>query len=282
MKTRGVPLLDVKLKAIEMARKAGLDSMMLVPTLIKGVNDHQIGDMIRFALRNSDVVRGINFQPVSICGRIDKAKLKEMRFTLSDLTREAETQTKGAIKASDFYPVPFVVPVAKAVGALKHRRYSEFTTHQHCGIATFVMAQDDKIVPITKLLNVEKFMESMKGVYELASQGKRIRAKLKMALALRHIRLGFLRGAIGSVLTGGTYDDLGRFMRKIVMVGGMHFMDPYNFDLARLERCCIHYAIPDGRIIPFCSMNSIHRRTVEEKFAVPLPASKNEGAGVAE
>jgi len=30
------------------------------------------------------------------------------------------------------------------------------------------------------------------------------------------------------------------------MVGLMHFQDPYNFDLERLERCGIHYAVPDG------------------------------------
>ncbi|MQY61895.1 radical SAM protein, partial [archaeon] len=49
--TRGVDLLDVKMKAIENCREAGL-SIVLVVTLIKGVNDHQIGDIIRFAIKN--------------------------------------------------------------------------------------------------------------------------------------------------------------------------------------------------------------------------------------
>ncbi|MFH0849188.1 MAG: radical SAM protein [archaeon] len=269
-KIRGLPLMDVKLKAIEMAHKAGLDSMMLVPTLIKGVNDHQIGDMIRFAAKNRDVIRGINFQPVSICGRIDRAKLKEMRFTISDFTKCAEIQTEGAIKTTDFYPVPVVVPIAKAVGSLKHRRYSEFTSHQHCGVATFITTEGDKIVPITKYVDVDKFMKSMTDVYTLASAGKKIRAMLKLTAGTRHVKLGLLRGSIGNVLKGGSYDDLGRFVRKLVLVGAMHFMDPYNFDLARLQRCCIHYATPDGRIIPFCSMNSIHRPEVEKKLSVPL------------
>jgi len=56
----------------------------------------------------------------------------------------------------------------------------------------------------------------------------------------------------------------------MIMLGSMHFMDPYNFDLQRVERCIIHYAVPDGRIIPFCTMNTIHRPIVERKFAVPL------------
>jgi hypothetical protein len=47
----------------------------------------------------------------------------------------------------------------------------------------------------------------------------------------------------------------------------MHFMDPYNFDLERVQRCIIHYATPDGRLIPFCTMNTIHRQEIERQFA---------------
>jgi uncharacterized radical SAM superfamily Fe-S cluster-containing enzyme len=274
--TRGLPLIDTKLRAIEVARRAGLDSIMLVPTLIRGVNDHQIGDMIRFAAKNHDVIRGINFQPVSICGRIDSSKLKEMRFTITDLTQMVESQTGGEVKASDFFPVPVVVPVAKAVGALKGRQYSEFTAHQHCGVATFISAGSNKIIPITRYINVDKFMESIKDVYMLASRGKRLRAKLKLAMSSRYAKVGFLKGLLSSVLRSGTYEDLGRLMRKMILIGAMHFMDPYNFDLARVQRCCIHYAIPDGRIIPFCSMNSIHRTEVEQEFAVPISEWKRE------
>ncbi len=52
------------------------------------------------------------------------------------------------------------------------------------------------------------------------------------------------------------------FQSQALMVGRMHFMDSYNFDCERVRRCGIHYATPDGRIIPFCSYNSIHREEV--------------------
>jgi uncharacterized radical SAM superfamily Fe-S cluster-containing enzyme len=77
-----------------------------------------------------------------------------------------------------------------------------------------------------------------------------------------------LKGVMGDVLRTGSYEALGKLMRKMVMISSMHFMDPYNFDLQRVQRCCIHYAVPDGRIIPFCTMNSIHRPEIEKKFAV--------------
>ena len=268
-KTRGIQLLDVKMKAIENARKAGLDSMVLVPTLVRGVNDHQIGDLIHFAVKNHDVIRGLNFQPVSICGRIDRSKLSEMRITISDFLRLAEQQTNGELKALDFYPVPTVVPVAKAVGSIKGRRYSEFTAHQHCGAATFIVVENGKITPITRFVDVEKFMNSMRRVHELALKGKKTQARIQMMSSMRYVGLGALRNIMTGVLTSGTYDALGKMMRKMVMISSMHFMDPYNFDLQRVQRCCIHYAVPDGRIIPFCTMNSIHRPEIEKKFSIP-------------
>lgn len=55
----------------------------------------------------------------------------------------------------------------------------------------------------------------------------------------------------------------------------MHFMDPFNFDEDRVKKCIIHYATPDGRIIPFCTMNSMYRESVEEEFSTPLKEDKN-------
>jgi uncharacterized radical SAM superfamily Fe-S cluster-containing enzyme len=75
---RGVDLLDIKMKAIENIRQAGIHSIVLVVTLVKGVNDHQIGDIIKFAKENFDVVRCVNVQPVSICGRIAQDEREKM------------------------------------------------------------------------------------------------------------------------------------------------------------------------------------------------------------
>ncbi|MGL6298582.1 MAG: tetraether lipid synthase Tes, partial [Methanobacteriaceae archaeon] len=72
-----------------------------------------------------------------------------------------------------------------------------------------------------------------------------------------------------------SYDSLGVFHNKSLLISCMHFMDPFNFDVDRVKRCVIHYATPDGRIIPFCTMNSIYRSEIEEKFSVPLKNSEN-------
>ena len=60
-------------------------------------------------------------------------------------------------------------------------------------------------------------------------------------------------------------------MRRIVMIGIMHFQDVWNMDLDRVQKCAIHYATPDGKVRSFCTYNSIHRPEVEKQFAISIP-----------
>ena len=66
-----------------------------------------------------------------------------------------------------------------------------------------------------------------------------------------------------------------------ITIGIMQFMDPYNFDVDRAQGCCLHYGVPDkeskARLIPFCAMNNIHRRSIEEQFSVKIKAEKKKG-----
>jgi len=268
--TRGRDLLETKLKAVENLREAGIDSVVLVVTLIKGVNDHQVGEIIRFAIQNFDVVRCINVQPVSLCGRLPEEEREKMRITIPDFTRLCEEQTDGKIKVSDFYPVPAVVPVSKAVGALRDKRYVEFTAHPHCGTATYIFVEGGEIIPITRYGNIENFLKTMNKVYEEAAKGHKRRAQIRLVGALRHVKFGLLRKYLLPIIRSGSYEALGDLHRRMLMISAMHFMDPYNFDLERVQRCCIHYAVPEGRIIPFCTMNSIHRPKIEERLGVSV------------
>lgn len=277
--SRGKDILHYKFKAIENCRKAGLTSVVLVVTLVKGVNDDQVGDIIRFAIKNIDVVKCVNVQPVSFAGRISQKKRMKWRITIPDFLRAVEKQTDGQIAASDFYPVPCVVPISSFVAAFKEKSYVEFTCHEHCGSATFVFEDGGKIIPITRFVNVEKLFELLdRYVAELNRGGFGVKAKV-LTKAIKDIPgtidtrkapkgLNLLK-IILDILRTGDYSALAEFTTRALMIGCMHFQDAYNFDLDRVERCGIHYAIPDGRIIPFCSYNSIHRPEIERKFSVP-------------
>ena len=54
--------------------------MFLVPTVIKSINDHELGGIIRFAQKNMDVVHAVNFQPVSLTGRMIKKNEKSIEL----------------------------------------------------------------------------------------------------------------------------------------------------------------------------------------------------------
>ena len=77
---------------------------------------------------------------------------------------------------------------------------------------------------------------------------------------------------LGSALVKHDFQALKEFHWNALFIGTMHFMDNYNYDLARVQRCCIHYATPDGRLIPFCSYNSgmVFREQVWQKFSKPI------------
>lgn len=266
---RGRPLLEIKKKALQNLRAGGFKSVVLVPTVARGVNDHQIGDIIRFALDNRDVIRCVNFQPVSITGRIDKQKRESMRITIPDLMLLVEDQTAGLLKRKDWYPVPTVVPLAQFVGKLKDRKYVEFSTSPHCGMATYLVDEGGRLAPITEYIDIDGFLRAIGRASEFAEKGHKTRAKLSIARsAVSKIDLGMLRKYILPVIRTGTYDSLRDLHMRMIMIGSMHFMDPYNFDLQRVNRCLIHYATPDGKLIPFCTMNTLHRAGVEEKFKV--------------
>jgi len=268
---RGLDLLDIKMKAIENLRQAGFQSVVLVVTLVKGVNDSQLGDIINFAVKNFDVIRCINVQPVSLCGRLPPQEREKMRITIPDFMRLVEEQTNGAIKTSDFYPVPVVVPISKAIGSMQNKRYVEFTAHPHCGMATYLFIENGKITPITQKATIEKFWKSMKKIYEDAvKDGRKVKKRNLLLPVVKNVKLSFMRKYIWKVLADGSYEALGDLQRQSILLSSMHFMDPYNFDLERVQRCVIHYAVPDGRIIPFCTMNSIHRPEVEKKLGIPL------------
>jgi uncharacterized radical SAM superfamily Fe-S cluster-containing enzyme len=283
--TRGQDVLKYKLKAIENCRKADLKSVVLVVTLVKGVNDHQLGDIIKFAIKNIDVIKCINVQPVSFAGRISQKDRAKWRITIPDFLKAVEKQTDGQIAASDFYPVPCVAPISNFVEAYKGKSYVEFTTHEHCGAATYVFADDGKIIPITRFVNVEKLFELLdKYAEELQRGGFGAKTKV-IAKALKDVPstidmrkapkgLNLLK-IILNVIRTGDYSAITEFHERALMIGCMHFMDAYTFDLERVERCGIHYAVPDGRLIPFCTMNSIHRQTVEKKLGVPISKTKS-------
>ncbi|MCJ7442932.1 MAG: radical SAM protein [Methanotrichaceae archaeon] len=277
MIVRGRDLFPTKLKALDNLRKAGQKSVVLVPTLAKGVNDQEVGAIVRFASKNLDIVKGINMQPVSFAGRIDDEERSQKRLTIPDLFKLLEEQTDNEISRGDFYPVSFVTPLSRLLAAESGKEQPVFTVHPCCGAATYIYNFNNHLIPITRFIDVEGLFEKIErevnnfdgsnfGRFKM--RGKILKempkfvddAKVPEDLNIKKLLIG--------IFMNGTRDSLREFHNKTLFLGAMHFQDVFNMDLERLQRCGVHYATPDGRIIPFCAYNTIHRKEVEEWFCM--------------
>jgi 7,8-dihydro-6-hydroxymethylpterin dimethyltransferase len=270
-------------KIFDNSRKAGI-GIVLVPTVINTVNDADVGNILKFGIRNIDVVRGINYQPMSLVGRIAKADVKKFRITIPDVIKRLEEQTDGAVTRDDWYPVPTVAPITHYLEAITGRPQYELTSHPACGMATYLFIEGNKIIPLPKFFDVEGFTKFLD---EIASQAKGTKGKMVTSLKLlaklnsfvdkkhqpKDLKLGNI---LYNILTKGDYKSLGKLHHKSMFVGMMHFMDLYNYDIERVKKCCIHYAQPgetikDVKIIPFCTFNVIpqwYRDKIQERFGM--------------
>lgn len=100
--TCGRDILDIKLRAIERCREAGIQVVLSV-AVVSGVNDHQIGDILRFALENSDVVAGLALQPAFTSGRFDAKRAIPM--SSGDVIFALAEQSDGLIDVKDIWPL---------------------------------------------------------------------------------------------------------------------------------------------------------------------------------
>ncbi len=278
------PLLEkTSLPAIENCRKAGL-GIVLVPTIINGKNNHEIGDIIRFASKNVDIIRGINFQPVAFTGAAKEDDVIRERVTIPDITRSIYEQMNGKLKSSDFYPIPSVMTICDLIEAYTGKPQIMFCAHPHCGATTYGFVNDEgDLVPITRFVDVEKFFAeaaTLAGRFKTAGKTGKYLAmatglgKINKAVSkeeVEGIRIN-LKKLIYDALVKHDYDSIGKFHENALFIGTMHFMDAFNYDTDRVSRCCIHYATPDGRLIPFCTYNSgpTYREEVWKKGAKPL------------
>jgi uncharacterized radical SAM superfamily Fe-S cluster-containing enzyme len=275
------PLIKIHKKAIENCRLVK-QGVVLVPTIINGRNDHECGDIIKFAAENIDVVRGVNFQPVAFTGAASDDDVRHERVTIPDLADRIEEQTGGILRKEYFYPVPCVISISDLIENYTGKPQIKFTTHQHCGAATYCFVTDDGLVPINKLLDVDEFFESVSKMSEKLEKGGSINKYVTLIEGVRGMHTSMKKGEegktslfwklLGSALVKHDFQALKEFHWNALFIGTMHFMDNYNYDLARVQRCCIHYATPDGRLIPFCSYNSgmVFREQVWQKFSKPI------------
>ncbi len=292
-KIRGRDLLNIKFKVIENYKniKPTPMSLVLVPTIVNEINNHEVGKIVDFGIKNSDTIRCVNFQPVSFTGRIEQKMRIEQRYTLPDLVNDLCSQLPF-LQKNDFYTVPCVAPISELISIISNESQVAFTAHPHCGLATFILITRDNVIPIPRFIDVKGMFKKMLKIAEKAEKysffiklyskivkkDKTTKKKMFEKYFSEFVNKKEIPGdfdvvdILSDLFSDHTKSQLGKFTWKTMMIGGMHFQDDYNYDIERVKRCVIHYATPDGRIIPFCAYNGgpCYRNDIEKKYSIPL------------
>jgi len=280
--TRNFPgIWEKKLAAIENVRASGM-KICLVPTILKGVNDEQVGEVFRFAVDNIDAVSGISYQPVSFSGRIDPSGVARHRYTLGDLAHDI-ANASGASLLRDMFPLSIVTPLAQILSAMTGDPKISPTCHPDCAFGTyFFVSPEKKVYPFPQVIDVEgMFVEMNRLATKIATRGKPTYLDKVRLLKLfrRHFRSEsapenldlrrFVRSLQGLLDKNVGRGEGERTTYKTLLCAGMHFQDRYNFDVERVKRCVILYSTPGG-VFPFCTYNCgpEYRPMVERNYAL--------------
>ena len=274
-KVRGRKLLKTKMKAIENCRKLDIE-IILVNTLMRGFNDTEVGDIVRFAAQNSHIIRGVIFQPIAFTGRATDNPFREAwrdwRFS-----EEVENQSEGEILATDLFPLSVMTSPILVMSKFMKKPWPLFSCSPQCGVVNWMyVSKTGKIIPINHFVNFERFFRAIQKTAQSVENKGRFSLlsalflasvlSLNWLLVAKEIGIFTLIKTILKMHISPSYQSLAGLRRRIFLLGCMAFMDPYTFDVNRVRRCVVQYVTPDLKIIPFCAYNNVHRIETEEEY----------------
>ena len=283
-------LFDVKLRAIENMHAAGIE-IILVITLVNGVNNDQVGPIVNFARENPKKIAFVAFQPVSFTGRDEEVTTERrlrQRYTLSHLAHDVKKQTGITEPTRDWFPISLMGSFADFAD-LVHGPEAQWGQvscgcHPNCGVGTALMINKEtkEWAPVPQFLDIPQLVQDIHKITDSA-RGKWF-SNMMMGLALlknykpfqapKSLALVDLLKKFDKsfALTGEkrankvygvsaphrTYEDALKRRSdpwNFLFIAGMWFQDLFNYDFRRTEMCIIPYATQLGEI-SFCAYNT--------------------------
>ncbi len=297
-------LFDLKLRAIENLHSNGVE-VVLVTTVVNGINNEQVGRVVQFALDNPDKIAMVSFQPVSFTGRdeaITDERRKAQRYTLSHLAHDVKDQLGIGEPVRDWFPLSFLSTFSDWAD-LVHGPDAAWGQvacgcHPNCGVGLAIMVDKEtrEAIPVTAFLDAEQFAKDIARINDWARSKWISVAGMALALvrnydafhAPRHFRavdmlrkldkgLGATERDYGDVSGNRTMADIFHRRRdrwNLLFVAGMWFQDLFNYDFRRTEQCIIPYATQEGEI-SFCAYNTgMGWRNIVEKMHMTATLTK--------
>lgn len=215
----------------------------LVATVVRGVNDSEIGDVFNYAV-GEEWIRGINYQPVAFFGRLpEKADVKN-RITMTGILKALEAQTKGMMKMADFIPLPCDV--------------------ERVAIS-YLFKQKGKFIPLIRDIDIKQFLPAIRNTFQFAPDNvmKEIAETLDKRGGCCQI-MNLFKNLQKTILPPNyllmTHDQKAEFINNNTFrISATSFIDKYNFDAKSMQKECVHVITPDLKKIPFSAYNMIHR-----------------------
>jgi len=297
-------LFDVKLRAIENLYAAGVDIVPVI-TIVNGINNEQVGAVVRFALDNPKKIPFLSFQPVSFTGRdeaVTDDRRKAQRYTLSHLAHDVKNQTGLGEPTRDWFPISFMSTFSDFADLVHgpDAQWGQLSCgcHPNCGTGMAIMCDKEtkEYRPVTAFLNADQLAKDVARIND-AARGKKL-SVLGVSLALlrnynpyeapTHFRLGDLiqkfdkcfgmsNKKYGKVTADRTMADIQQRRGdrwNFLFIAGMWFQDLFNYDFRRTEQCIIPYATQEGEI-SFCAYNTgIGWRNIIEKMHMTATLTK--------
>src|SRR6201990_3612044 len=278
-------LFDVKMRAINNLHEAGVE-IVLVTTLVNGINNDQVGSIIRFALDNPTNIAFIAFQPVSFTGRdedITPERRLRQRYTLSHLANDVKSQVGITEPTRDWFPLSLMGAFADFADVV-HGEDSDWGQvscgcHPNCGVGTAMMINKEtkEMAPVPQFLNIQGLVTDMQHITD-TNRGKWF-SNIMMGLPLlknynpygspNSLTLGGILKKFdksfglsgkdyGKVSGDRTVEDIEKRRQdpwNFLFIAGMWFQDLFNYDFRRTEMCIIPYGTQEGEI-SFCAYNT--------------------------
>lgn len=248
---RGADMTRIRSQAIEVLNRLEV-STTLVVTLMRGMNDDEIGAIIDFALKQP-CVRGVTFQPVQLAGRLNEACQdrgdSSKRLTLTEVRRKILEQVE-IFSPEDIIPVP---------------------CHADSVAMAYALKTDDKVIPLTSLIDKDILLSKTRNTISFENESS-IQERLFDLFSTRHSPNSQV-SSLTQFITSTSNETVAPALsyRNIFRVLIVQFMDAYSFDLRSIRKCCIHIVHPDGkRVIPFDTYNMLYRDDLEKKRLAKL------------
>ncbi|HEU4663655.1 MAG TPA: radical SAM protein [Dokdonella sp.] len=232
---RGAKLAEVRRRALERLNEHDI-STTLVVTVKKGLNDHELGEIVEFALRQP-CVRGVTFQPIQAAGRLENYDPARDRLTLTEVRRRILEQTR-VFEPDDLIPVP---------------------CNPDCLAMAYALKLGDATVPLTRFVSPETLVAKGRNTI-VVERDEALRAHVFELFATNHspesqaCSLAELLCCLPQVRAPQDWN-----YRNVFRVLIMQFIDAHSFDLRAVKKSCVHIAQPDGRLIPFDTFNLFYR-----------------------